>query len=110
MDHPDQIKGKSVRLLRDFAKAFNKALNYRIGNVAEILEGIISINKVASCRKLFFYTIIRLVCVSCVVLWFIIDWQPSALSPCRIYLISLTDIDRSGGSIDDYYWGYWVAR
>ena len=43
MDHPDQIKGKSVRLLRNFAKAFNKALNYRIGNVAEILEGITNI-------------------------------------------------------------------
>ena len=47
MDHPDQIKGKSVRLLRDFVKAFNKALNYRVGNVAEILEGIKDINKIA---------------------------------------------------------------
>ena len=39
VDHPDQIKGKSVRLLRGFAKAFNKALKYRIGSVAELLEG-----------------------------------------------------------------------
>ena len=51
MDHPDQIKGKSLRLLRDFAKAFNKALNYRIGSVAEILEGMKDINYVLALEK-----------------------------------------------------------
>jgi len=37
-DHEEQIKGKERDYLRDFAEYFNKALDFRIGSVAEILQ------------------------------------------------------------------------
>jgi len=37
-DHPDQIKGPQRDLLREFAKYFNKALDYRIGTVSDLLD------------------------------------------------------------------------
>jgi len=37
-DHPDQIQGEAKDFLRDFAEAFNKALNFRLGSVSELLN------------------------------------------------------------------------
>ena len=114
MDHPDQIKGKSARLLRGFAKAFNKALNYRIGNVAELLEGNIfyifrytllstfltpgGLFTINSSNTITVIRVTSMMCRNWVVCGILMNFYPS-----------LTDIDRSGGAIDDYYWGYWVS-
>jgi len=38
--HPKQIKGKRRLHIQKFAEAFNKALNYRIGTVGDLLEDI----------------------------------------------------------------------
>ena len=39
MDHKDQVKGKNRDYLMKFAQAFNKALNYRVGSVGDLLPG-----------------------------------------------------------------------
>jgi len=37
-DDPEQIRGAEREYLRDFANYFNKALNFRVGAVAELLS------------------------------------------------------------------------
>merc|ERR1719334_822831 len=37
-DHPDQIKGREKKYLKDFAEYFNQELGFRIGSVAELLS------------------------------------------------------------------------